>query len=181
MKARLIALALAALASGPARAAPDGFALHAEAGEGNGIRRAGLGLWLPGWTDLPCQAGCRADQYWLLRGDRWWLPGFRGPYAELWDVSVMPVLRFGGDPARGGRLIVELGLGAHLLSGSQIAHKRFFGSTFQFGERIGMGYVLDAATGRALFVAVEHVSNGGLDDPNNGITFLGVELRTGWR
>jgi hypothetical protein len=152
------------------------MAMHLDGGEGDGVRRIAAGISWPGWTDLPCDRGCRAEVWWTVRAARWWQPHYRGTHQDLWDVSAMPALRIGSHAA-GPRFFLEMGAGFHYLSDRAIGRTRGFGTSFQFGETIAAGVEFGARHEQALAARVEHISNGGLAAPNNGITFLLLEYR----
>jgi lipid A 3-O-deacylase len=156
---------------------PPRPAWHLDTGGGDGVRRLSAGLSWPGWTDIPCERGCRADQWWLLRAARWWHPHDPGPHHALWDLSAMPVLRIGNQATGATRGFLEVGVGVHVLSDSRIGPARGFGSSLQFGETLAAGLEFGEHHEQALTARLEHVSNGGLKSPNNGITFFVLEYR----
>ncbi len=171
---RLVACAM--LASTVVSAAEPAPTVHVDAGEGNGVRRIAAGISWPGWTDIPCDRGCRAEVWWTVSVSRWWQPHYRGTHQDLWDVSAMPALRI-GTHAAGPRFYLEIGAGLHYLSDQNIGRTRGFGTSFQFGETLSAGFEFGARHEQALAARIEHISNGGLEDPNNGITFLLLEYR----
>jgi lipid A 3-O-deacylase len=165
-----------AFASSATSAEAPSPTLHVDGGEGDGVRRIAGGISWPGWTDIPCERGCRAGVWWTVRVARWWQPHYRGDHRDLWDLSAMPALRIGSHAA-GPRVFVELGAGLHYLSDQAIGRTRGFGTSFQFGETIAAGVEFGARHEQALAARIEHISNGGLEAPNNGITFLLLEYR----
>lgn len=165
---------------GAASAAPRP-AWHLDLGEGDGIRRISGGLSWPGWTDIPCERGCRAELWWLVRAARWWQPRYQGPHQDVWDFSATPVLRIGSYGSGTTRFFLEAGAGFHLLSDQNVGPTRGFGSSFQFGETLAAGVEFGEHHEQALAARLEHVSNGGLEDPNNGITFFVLEYRHAFR
>jgi len=174
--ALLAFVARLALAPAVALAADPPPTMHLDAGEGDGVRRIAAGIAWPGWTDIACDRGCRAEVWWLVRVSRWWQPRYRGAHDDLWDVSAMPVVRIGSHAA-GPRFLLEMGAGFHYLSDQNIGRSRGFGTSFQFGESIAAGFEFGARHEQALAARVEHISNGGLEAPNNGITFFLLEYR----
>ncbi len=173
---RHCAVACLALAPAITLAVDPPPAIHLDAGEGDGVRRIAAGISWPGWTDLPCNRGCRAEVWWTVRASRWWQPHYRGTHPDLWDVSAMPALRI-GNHAAGPRFFVEMGAGFHYLSDQNIGPARGFGMSFQFGETFAAGFEFGARHEQALAARLEHISNGGLGEPNNGITFFLFEYR----
>jgi len=111
-------------------------------------------------------------------GARWWpqqlqlgasvwrVPDFGGTTRRL-DVSVTPVWRsetaFGGA-AKG---YVEAGLGVYLLSHTINNDNNRLPSSLEFGSHLGVGLQLDPRLSVGL--AVQHISNAGIKQPNGGI------------
>ncbi len=54
---------------------------------------------------------------------------------------------------------------------------RGFGTSFQFGETLAAGIEFGTRHEQALAARIEHISNGGLEAPQNGITFFLLEYR----
>ncbi len=111
-------------------------------------------------------------------GARWW-PQQLQLGASLWrvpdlggvtrrfDVNVTPVWRSEsalGDAARG---YVEAGLGVYLLSHTIHNQTNRLPTSMEFGSHLGIGLRLgpDATVG----LAVQHISNAGIKQPNGGI------------
>ena len=95
---------------------------------------------------------------------------------SLVDLGVTPILRW-SPPGNGTlRAFAEAGIGVHLLSHAQINYK-YFSTAFQFGERAVLG--LAGGPGDKVEIAgfVQHVSNGSIKFPNDGVTQGGVILR----
>jgi hypothetical protein len=65
---------------------------------------------------------------------------------------------------------IEAGFGPYLLSRTVRNETTSLPSTLQFGSHIGAGWQL--AQGARLCVAFQHISNGGLRQPNGGIDFV---------
>lgn len=91
---------------------------------------------------------------------------------DLWEVGLTPVFRLAvqdGD-AFWGRFRLQAGIGFHLLS-----HTRYdgedLGSAFQFGDHIGLGYRFPKDRRWEAGYRFQHLSNGGLQPPNEGANF----------
>jgi len=95
---------------------------------------------------------------------------------ELWDFGLAPVLRL-ERPGAGAVPYVEASLGAHLLSRRRINGNREFSTAFQFGEFVGGGVLFGPRQNFGIGVRLQHVSNGGIRNPNPGLTFTSVALR----
>jgi hypothetical protein len=72
---------------------------------------------------------------------------------------------------------MDIGFGVHMLSHVRISDERNFGSSFQFGEFLGLGADLEDSRQYSLAARVQHVSNGGIKKPNPGVTFMQVVLQ----
>jgi hypothetical protein len=113
-------------------------------------------------------------------GARWWPQQLQlgasvwrvpdlGGITRRFDVNVTPVWRsetaFGGA-AKG---YLEAGLGVYLLSHSINNDNNRLPSALEFGSHFGVGLQLDPRLSVGL--AVQHISNAGLKQPNGGINF----------
>lgn len=109
----------------------------------------------------------------------WHLVGYWEFSAAVWDnhdesaadVSVTPVFRL----ARSS-VYVEGAIGFHLVSTHISAH-RTFSTVYQFGEHLGAGFRFGPAGRYDLGLRVQHISNGGLSQPNPGINFVLVRFQ----
>lgn len=93
---------------------------------------------------------------------------------DLVDLAVLPTLRFypGGRDSPG--FFAEAGIGAHLLSSTQLGDRRF-STAFQFGDVVGIGWRFGEAGRYEVGLRYQHVSNASIKRPNPGFDF--VELR----
>ena len=113
----------------------------------------------------------------VLRG--WQLAGYWEFSFGIWDnseestadVAATPVFRLQRDS-----IYLEGAIGFHLVT-SQISAQRTFSSAFQFGTHAGAGYRFGPARRYDLGLRVQHISNGGLREPNPGINFLSVRFQ----
>ena len=87
------------------------------------------------------------------------------------DVAATPVFRFQRDS-----IYLEGAIGVHLVT-SHISAHRTFSSAFQFGSHVGAGYRFGPARRYDLGLRVQHISNGGLREPNPGINFVSVRFQ----
>lgn len=111
--------------------------------------------------------------YWEATLGHMWGDG--GGARKLWDVGLTPVFRLQSNGSRTGPY-VEGAIGAHFLSGARINHKRQFGTSFNFGDHLGFGYVFGQRGQYDLGYRLQHMSNSGLKKPNDGINFHEVRL-----
>ena len=106
----------------------------------------------------------------------WRLAGFWEISAAVWDNREESTLDVGFTPVfRIVRrsLYFEVAMGFHLVQ-SQISSNRSFSSAFQFAEHLGAGFI----HGKYTFgVHLQHLSNGGITEPNPGINFVFARLQ----
>lgn len=102
------------------------------------------------------------------------------PERYLWDFGFTPYLRWRPSDATWNRTFVDVGLGIQLLTHTSIGvtpdKSRYFGSAFQFGERIAGGFNFGPHDTWELAVLVQHVSNAGINKLNYGLTYVGLSL-----
>jgi hypothetical protein len=111
-----------------------------------------------------------------LDGEAWWKPQIMQFGAGVWSVpdpeirtsryefSITPIWR-----RQRGIGYVEGGIGAYLLSHTVNNEWNRLPTAFQFGSHIGAAMVVNKAT---LGIAVQHLSNARIKQPNGGINFL---------
>ena len=101
--------------------------------------------------------------YWEASAGVW--DGNRG---TIYDLGLTPVFRFGE------RFYAEGAIGVHWLSSTGIESARDFSTHFQFGDHLGVGW---RRGDYDLSVRLQHLSNGGIRNPNPGINFLLLRLQ----
>lgn len=82
-------------------------------------------------------------------------------------IGITPVFRFQNDSLKG--VYAEAAIGAHLLSDLYDNNGRKLSTRFQFGDHLAIGYVFQS--GLDLGLKIQHFSNGGIKEPNNGVNF----------
>ena len=97
-------------------------------------------------------------------------------HKELWDFGLAPVLRL-EKPREGAMPYFEASLGVHMLSGRHINGNREFSTNFQFGEYVAAGLAFGARHQYGVDLRLHHVSNGGIRNPNPGLTYVAAGLR----
>jgi hypothetical protein len=166
--------------SQPARAdvslAPDGAALTI--GDGNNVRLYGAAIYWDSLCSCPALKEYGFDTRLVAQVAYWRGREHPAERRSLWDASLTPMLRWMGPQAAAARLFLEAGIGVHVLSATRINTERNLGTAFQFGETAGTGVAFGERQRYELGVYVEHISNGGVKQPNNGITYFGAVLRT---
>lgn len=153
--------------------AVDGMALEAGEGSRSEMWRVGL-QWH--WPQRWLQRGdWHVGGYWDLAAGEWHYDAAPGERSRLTDVGLTPVFRLQRNGGRG--LFLEGGVGAHLLSGTNLGDKHF-STGFQFGDHVGFGY---RAGGLEIGYRFQHLSNAGIKIPNQGINFQQVRLQYWFR
>jgi lipid A 3-O-deacylase len=92
------------------------------------------------------------------------------------DSSVTGVLTIRPREPNSLPYYLDIGFGLHMLSHNRISEERNFGSSFQFGEFLGIGADFGDRHRYAIAARVQHVSNGGIRRPNPGVTFAQLSL-----
>ena len=106
----------------------------------------------------------------------WRLAGYWDLSAALWDNAVDSTLDVGVTPVfrvERGRFYVEGAIGFHLVQ-THISAARSFSTAFQFGDHVAAGYYFGRYD---LQLRLQHLSNGGLAEPNPGINFALLRLQ----
>ena len=141
-----------------------------EIGDGDYTQLVRVGLqsqWQKRWWQ---SNGTHVGGYWDLTFSQWrWSasPGATQSYQHLTEVGITPVWRFQSDTQKG--FYSEIGIGAHWLSEYYDNNGDRFSTRFQFGDHIGVGYVLQ--NGMDISLKIQHFSNAGIDQPNPGVLF----------
>ncbi|HNQ04209.1 MAG TPA: acyloxyacyl hydrolase [Thiobacillaceae bacterium] len=94
---------------------------------------------------------------------------------DLWDLGITPVFRLQPNDGRNG-LYLEGAVGLHFLSHTRVNRKRQLGSSFNFGDHLGFGLTFGDRGQYDLGYRLQHLSNGGLKKPNDGINFHEIRL-----
>ncbi len=129
------------------------------------------------------------DKSWLNQGD-WRVTGYWDVSLAQWhgekpgdnnqtvtDVGIMPVFRLAPKEAAGVTPYLEAGLlGMHLISPTYLYSDRRFSTAFQFGHVLGFGISLGEHRQFELGYRFQHVSNGNIKLPNNGMDFDLIHL-----
>jgi hypothetical protein len=119
--------------------------------------------------------GTHISGYWDLNLAQWRGTRFRGIPGEtqnITSIGITPVFRFQKDTMKG--FYAEAGIGANYLSELYDNDDNQLSTRFQFGDHIGIGYVFE--NNLDLGLKIQHFSNGGIKDPNNGVNFAVVRV-----
>jgi len=115
-----------------------------------------------------------------LPGDaHWWTPTLVEFGAGVWrvpnlggttqrfDLHATPVWR-----ADFSRTYVEGGIGAYILTHTINNPTTHMSTSFEFGSHVGAGLRLGERRETRVGIAVQHLSNGGIKEPNSGVNFV---------
>ena len=128
------------------------------------------------------------ERKWFTEGD-WLVTGFWEVSAGTWrgkssvgnnqsitDFGITPVFRFQQKNPSGVAPYVEAAIGFHLISPTFIYDNRKFGSAFQFGDHVGFGVRMGDRQQFDLGYRYQHLSNGSIKKPNQGINLNQVHF-----
>jgi lipid A 3-O-deacylase len=97
--------------------------------------------------------------------------------SSLADIGFTPVFRFQSNNRTGLSPYVEAAVGIHFLSKTSVSTQRSFGSSFQFGDHLGLGLRFGDKGQYDVGYRYQHLSNAGLKDPNQGINYNQVRFQ----
>lgn len=123
------------------------------------------------------------DKQWFTGGN-WLVTGFWEASAGTWrghsaagnnqtitDLGVTPVFRFQQKNLSGCAPYAEAAIGFHLITPTFINADRKFSTAFQFGDHVGFGLRFGERQKFDLGYRFQHLSNGSIKKPNQGINF----------
>ena len=90
-----------------------------------------------------------------------------------------PVIEFRRPSANGLSYYVDSGIGVRLLSHTRV-DDRTLSTAFQFREFVGTGVDFGDHRQYGVGVRIHHVSNGGIKQPNYGVTFSEIVISYHW-
>jgi len=166
---KLLAMAFFSLVAARA-CAVDG--VFVEYGRGNNVQMARAGaLWKwdrTWWND----SDWRISGFWEAAVGRWRGSKPNDNNQTITEVALTPVFRVAPKEGEGVMPYVEGGfLGLHFISPTFIYSGRKFGSAFQFGHHVGFGVSFGGRRQFDLGYRFQHISNGDIKLPNQGINF----------
>ena len=128
------------------------------------------------------------DRQWFTEGD-WLVSGFWEATAGTWkgsssvgnnqtitDIGITPVFRLQQKNPTAISPYLEAAIGFHLISPAYVYANRHFGSAFQFGDHLGLGVRFGEQQQFDLGYRYQHLSNGGIKKPNQGINLNQVHF-----
>ena len=133
-------------------------------------------------------AGWDWDKQWFTDGD-WLVTGSWEASVGTWrgnsvagnnqtitDIGITPVFRLQQKNMGGFAPYAEAAIGFHMISPTFIYANRRFGSSFQFGDHLGVGVRFGEHQQFDLAYRYQHLSNGGIKQPNQGINFSQIRF-----
>jgi hypothetical protein len=115
--------------------------------------------------------GYQLSGYWDLNLGQWRGNAYQnvsGRHQNITVVGLTPVFRYERPDKRGW--FAEAGIGVALFSELYNNDDNRLSTSFQFGDHIGAGYVLDNKW--ELSARIQHYSNGGIKQPNSGVNLF---------
>jgi hypothetical protein len=103
-----------------------------------------------------------------LGGGIWRVPDLAGT-TQRFDLHATPVWR-----AEFSRAYVEGGIGLYMLSHTINNDVTHMSTSFEFGSHVGAGLRLGERRETRVGIALQHLSNAGIKEPNSGVNFLVV-------
>ena len=147
----------------------DGVSVEYGNGDATNMARAGA-IW--NW-----------DKQWFTGGN-WLVTGFweaslgswrghspKGNNQTITDAGITPVFRFQQKNPGSFAPYAEAAIGFHLITPTFINADRKFATAFQFGDHIGFGMRFGDRRQFDLGYRFQHLSNGSIKKPNQGINF----------
>jgi hypothetical protein len=142
-----------------------------------------VGVSAVAWRTREWKAWASASDRWRysLAGEwqfgKWKAQEAAAKHSSILDSSFTSVFTMRPQASVWSATYVELGFGVHVISHQSINQDRGFGTWFQFGEFAGVGTHLGAEDRYSLGVRIQHVSNGRIKVPNDGVTFVQAVVR----
>ena len=145
-----------ALMAQPAQS-ETGLLLGVGAGYGADAIQVG-GLWTQPWTSVNSRLS------YGLTGE---VAAWRYDEDDMVQLSLVPLLQYDFMPNANWRPFVFAGVGPAWISRTQLGD-RDLSSEFQFSSRLGVGL---RNSRHSLAVEARHLSNGGIKEPNEGLSY----------
>ena len=169
-----VVTALSCAACGAASADPFGLQVAAGVADHH-AKKLDLGVaWDPGLTWW--QTG---DWHFSLIGEfhvAWWHTNEGDVHQNIGEMGVTPMIRF--IKGTGSlRPFVEVGAGIRVLTSPRIGSDFTLGTAFQFTETAGIGVQFGSRQQYLVGYRFQHISNGGIKEPNPGINFSQLYLQ----
>lgn len=143
-------------------------------GDSTDMMRVAMSLdWDKRWFD---SGNWMVTGFWEASLGEWKGKSSAGNNQSILDVGLTPVFRFQQRTLSGLAPYAEGAIGFHLISPTFINANRKFGSAFQFGDHVGFGIRFGDRYQYDLGYRYQHLSNGSIKQPNQGINFNQVRF-----
>ena len=154
----------------PSPFASDGVSFEAGHGAGTDMWRIGVTRkWQKSWLEA---GNWRLSGYWELQYGEW----YGHEKNTIHDLGFTPVFRFQQIERSRFSPYVEGAIGFHFIQPVRQDPSRGFSTSFQFGDHVGAGVRFGSRGQFDLGMRFQHLSNGGIKEPNNGINFTQARL-----
>ena len=154
--------------------AVDGVSIELGNGDGADTTRVGaIWNWDKQWFT---EGNWLVTGFWEASAGRWKGNSSVGNNQTITDLGVTPVFRFQQKNPSGFAPYAEAAIGFHLISPTFIYANRKFGSSFQFGDHVGFGMSMGERQQFDLGYRYQHLSNGSIKKPNQGINLNQVHF-----
>jgi hypothetical protein len=97
--------------------------------------------------------------------------------SNLEEIGFTPTFRLQQNTISGFAPYAEMAVGFHFLSQTSVGAQRVFGSSFQFGDHIGVGVRFGDKGRYDIGYRYQHLSNAGIKQPNQGINYNILRLQ----
>ncbi|MBI1174764.1 MAG: acyloxyacyl hydrolase [Sideroxydans sp.] len=173
MMKRLFALMFCVLTATQAYAV-DGVSVVYGSGNSADMARVGaLWDWNKSWLN---DGDWHVTGFWEAAVGQWRGKSSIGNNQTITDVGITPVFRFEQKNPSGMAPYLEGAIGFHLITPTFIYANRKFGSSFQFGDHVGFGMRFGERRQFDVGYRYQHLSNGSIKKPNQGINFSQIHL-----
>ncbi|SFM72655.1 lipid A 3-O-deacylase [Variovorax sp. OV329] len=113
----------------------------------------------------------RTDFYWDVFGSGWRAPSTTDGRRNYLQLGVIATLRYRFDEGR-SPWFADAGFGISTMDHHYQTPSREFSTDFQFTEALGLGFNFGEHRQYELSMRLQHVSNGGIREPNPGENFV---------
>jgi hypothetical protein len=124
-------------------------------------------------------------------GEEWQVAGYWEPALGFWrggkisdggnraiyEVALTADFRLEKKSLRFWSPYAEYGIGAHLITGHHVTEFRDLGGNYHFGNHVGVGLRFGEHNELDIGYRLQHLSNAGIKQPNEGIDFHILHLR----
>ncbi len=176
---RAFVLVCLMLAGAPAAHAVDGMSIELGTSDSSNasVDMARVGIqwnWGKRWALGP---NWHIGGYWDLSLGYWNNDSANRSSSGIADLGFTPTFRVQQTQPGAIAPYLEAAIGFHLLSETSVSDRRQFGSSFQFGDHVGIGIRFGPRHAYDLGYRYQHLSNAGIKQPNNGINFHQLRLQ----